>query len=129
MNCSKVLESLLLGEDEHHSVVPVAAARVDGDGGGLVDHHEVLGHPDHPDPGVSHRNLMSVKYVFVDSSEIDVATVIKLCVVLSQLKVLARLCSNLIENVNILPGRNIDQNIFWGQDSPLVTMFDVPPSV
>ena len=48
---------------------------------------------------------------------------LKLCVVLSQLKVLAGLCSNLIENVNILPGRNIDQNIFWGQDSPPVTMF------
>lgn len=54
---------------------------------------------------------------------------LKLCVVLSQLKVLARLCSNLIENVNILPGRNIDQNIFWGQDSPLVTMFVQRPPI
>ena len=59
VNGPQVLESLLLGEDEHHCVVPVAAARVDGDGGGLVDHHEVLGHPDHLDPGVSHRHLVS----------------------------------------------------------------------
>ena len=29
-----------------------------------------------------------------------------------------RLCSNLIEIVNISPGRNIDQNIFWWQDPP-----------
>ena len=59
VNGPQVLETLLLGEDEHHGVVPVAAARVDGDGGGLVDHHEVLGHPDHLDPGVSHRHLVS----------------------------------------------------------------------
>ena len=83
MNCSKVLESLLLGEDEHHSVVPVAAARVDGDGGGLVDHHEVLRHPDHPDPGVSHRNFVSVKYFFLYSSEINVATVKTVCCTLA----------------------------------------------
>ena len=59
MDCSQVLESLLLGEDENHGVVPVAAAGVDGNGGGLVHHHEVLSHPDHPDPGVSHGHLMS----------------------------------------------------------------------
>ena len=89
MNCSQVLESLLFCEDKDYGVVPVAATGVHGDGGGLVDHDEVLRHPDHADPGVSHRHLVSENCGFLKNI-VTVYNILCCTLSFSVLKVFAR---------------------------------------
>ena len=42
MNCPQVFQSVFLGQDEDHSVVPIPPTRVDGDGGRFVHNDKII---------------------------------------------------------------------------------------